>query len=840
MSVWRLAGQQALRDFRAGELRLLWVAVLLAVAALTSVGFFADRLQSGLQRDAAQLLGGDVVVNSDHPVPEEYLAQARQSGLTVSVSAVFPSMARAPDAQGGATRLVAVKAVDDAYPLRGRLTVSASAQGLQEAVGQGPQPGTVFVDAGLPELLGLQAGDMLELGEARLRIARLLHLEPDRGAGFLSFAPRVMLHARDLPATGLVQPASRVTWRLAVSGRADQAQAVSRYAAWARGRLEATGERGIRLETLSQGRPEMRQTLERADKFLHLVALLAALLAAVAVAIAARDFAQRHLDDAALLRVLGLPRRRIAAALALEFVGMGLLAGGVGVAVGLGLHGLFLRLLADFVPPDLPPPGWWPALFGLGVGQVLLLGFGLPTVFQMAQVPPLRVLRRDLGAVRPASAGVLLTGALAFGLLLLAASRDLVLGAVAVGGFALAVLLFAVLAWVGVKALRASLSEARQPAWWTLAVRQLTARPAYAVLQVASLAVGLMALALLVLLRTDLINSWRQATPQDAPNRFVINIQPDQAEAFRQRLDGAGVQGYDWYPMFRGRLLTLNGVPVDQALAGRPEARRSAERELNLSHSAVVPGHNPVVAGQWQAEEPDAFSVEAGFAERLGLKLGDQMVFEVAGQPLAGRITSLRKVEWGSLRANFFVMVPRARLDDLPVTYMTAFRAPERAGWDNQLLRDYPNVTNVDVSASLAQVQRVLDQVVRAVEYLFYFTVAAGAVVLFASVSATREARAHEYAVMRACGASSQLLGRVQRVELLLVGGLAGGLATACALVVGWALTRWVFEFPWTAPLWAVAVGVVAGAFLAWAAGWWSLREVLGRPVISTLRRAAE
>jgi putative ABC transport system permease protein len=383
-------------------------------------------------------------------------------------------------------------------------------------------------------------------------------------------------------------------------------------------------------------------------------------------------------------------------------------------------------------------------------------------------------------------------------------------------------------------------NEATAPRWLVLATRQISARPGYAVVQVSSLAVGLLALVLLVLLRTDLIASWRAATPPDAPNRFVINIQPDQARDFQAALSRAGVTHYDWYPMIRGRLIALNGRPLNPADYAEERAQRLVDREFNLSNALQAPVHNRITAGRWTPGEQDGASVEEGVAKTLGLKLGDRLVFDVGGMEHAVRVTSLRKVDWGSMRANFFVMFPVAQLDDVATTYLAAYRAPAVPGFDNALVRDFPNITNVDMSATLAQVQRVLDQVVRAVEFLFAFTLAAGMVVLFAAVTATREERARDYALMRAMGASGRLLRQVQRAELAGVGLLAGLLASTVALAVGWALARWVFDFAWTAPLWVPLVGAVAGGWLALLAGWWGLREVLKRPVMDTLRAAAE
>jgi putative ABC transport system permease protein len=843
-SVWLLAWRQMARDFRAGELRLLVVAVMLAVAALSAVGFFADRINGGLARDARQMLGGDAIVASDQPTPPIFVSKARELGLVTATTAVFPSMGRAPDDKGGASKLVTVKAVSDAYPLRGRVTVGGAAGTPEVKRAGAPERGSAWVDPALLESLKLKLGDALLLGDASLKIAQTIITEPDRGAGFLSFAPRVMLNEADLEATGLVQPASRVTYRLAVAAAGASDKPVSQFTDWADAQIKTSNLRGLRVESLATGRPEMRQTLDRASKFLNLVALLSALLAAVAVGIASRDFASRHLDDCAMLRVLGLPQRTIALQYFVEFAAVGLIASVAGVALGFAVHYVFVLLLAGIVESALPAPSFWPALFGIGVGFTLLLGFGLPPVLQLSQVPPLRVIRRDVGALKPASIAVLAAGGVGFAALLLAVSSDIKLGLIAVGGFAAAVLVFALLSWLAVTVLRRAVPESRAPRWLVLATRQIAARPAFAVLQVSALSVGLLALVLLVLLRTDLIDSWRQATPKDAPDRFVINVQPDQSDAFQQRLKDAGVSRYDWFPMIRGRLVAINGKAVKPDDYPEDRAQRLVDREFNLSNDADMPAHNKIVGGKWTRDEKDAVSVEEGLAQTLGLKLGDELRFDIGGTMAQGKITSLRKVDWSSMRVNFFVMFPTAAMPDLPVSFIGAYRAPAGAqggaAFDNALARDFPNITSIDVSASIAQIQGVLDQVIRAVEFLFGFTLATGLVVLFAAITATREARSREFAVMRALGASGKLLAQVQRAELLGVGALAGVLASLAAIAVGWALARYVFEFSWNPQLWVPLAGGVAGALLALAAGWWGLREVLRRPVVQTLRQAAD
>ena len=835
---WHLAWRTLWRDARAGELRLLVLAVALGVASLSSVSFLADRLNAGLLRDAGQLLGGDAVVVSDQPTPSAFIKQAKTLGLKAVATLSFPTMARgetsAEDNSAGKSRLIALKVVDDGYPLRGRLKY-ASSDDSPKSIKKIPQPGEVWAEASALDALGLQVGGQLWLGDKRLSVGGVLLQEPDRGAGFMNFAPRVMMHRADLDATGLVQPASRLTWRFAVVG---EPETVERFVTWAQEQVKLPQVRGVRVESLATGRPEMRQTLDRAGKFLNLVALLAALLSAVAVALAARSFASKHLDDCAMLRVLGLSQRQIAMSYCGEFVCVGLFASVIGLLLGFCVHFVFVELLAGLVETALPAATWWPVIYGLATGLTLLLAFGLPPVLQLASVPALRVIRREVGEPKAVTWVVSAVGLIGFAILLVVASRDLLLGLMVVGGFAGAVLVFAGMAWLAVKLLRRSVTEGKSPAWLMLATRQISARPAYAMVQVSALAVGLLALALLVLLRTDLISSWRNATPANAPNRFVINIQPAQSQAFLDVLKQANVNNFDWYPMMRGRLVAVNSQGVSAQDYSEERAKRFVDREFNLTFSDTLPDNNPIISGEWQPEEPNAMSIDELLAKTLGLKLGDVLRFDMAGVLYESRITSIRHVDWTSMRVNFFVIFPRSQMDDVPTTFIAAFRAPELQGFDNNLVKQFPNVTNVDMGAALQQVQGVLEQVVGAVEFLFLFTLATGLVVLFAAVTATREERAREYAVLRALGASNRLLAKVQRAELAGVGALAGFLATSVAVAMGWGLARYAFEFSWNPSPWVPLVGAVVGALLALAAGWWGLREVLSRPVVQTLRQA--
>ncbi|MEY4284615.1 MAG: hypothetical protein RL111_1290 [Pseudomonadota bacterium] len=850
------------RDWRAGELRLLWMAVALGVAVLSAVTFLSNRLQATLIRDAAEWLGGDVVLSLDRPPPQALLDQVRELNLTSSLTVSLPTMGRAMPRQSpleGDSRLVALKAVTDQHPLKGQLRVlpqqspsepvpnaalvrhpnNATAYDLAPVPIQAvPRPGTVWLEPGALEALNLQVGDELGLGELTLRIERVLASEPDRGMGFMSLAPRVLMNMADLPASELIQPASRATWRLALVG---PSAAIDRFVAWSDVWLDTPAGKGIRLDTLQSGRPEMRQTLDRAVQFMHLVGLLSALLCAVSVAMAAHHFAQRKLNDCALLRVMGQSQSTLTRMYFWEFVGVGLIASALGVALGWATHWGFVSVLERWLEKPLAEASWNPVWHGMGSGLVLLMAFGLPPVLQLASVPPLRVIRRELGQIRASSLGVWSLGMAGFAALMLRMSDDLQLGGLVVGGFMLAVFVFAAVAGLALWLLRMLQLRIKVPFALALATRQLAARPGFAMLQVGALSAGLLALISMAMLRTDLIQGWRSATPADAPNRFVINIQADQAQDFMAHLREQGIVNLDWYPMLRGRLVAINDRSIRPDEFSDQRAKSRIEREQNLSYANAMPAHNAVVAGLWQANDNEGLSIEESMAKSLGVGVGDWLSFEMADQLVKARITSVRRVDWASMHVNFFFMFPRERMPEgLAQTFISAFRAPGKAGFDRQLVDRFPNVTNIDVGQTIDQVQSVVTQVVQVVEFLFGFTLLAGLLVLFATVSFNREARSHDYAVLRALGSGRGQIVSLQQIELVGVGALSGFLAAVASMLLGSVLAAKVFQFTWTAsPIWLV-LGTGGGALLAHLAGRWALRDVLAQPVVQTLRASTQ
>lgn len=828
------------RDWRAGELNLLLVALVLAVAALASVGFLADRMHAGLERDARQLLGADVLVVSDQPLPADIEARARASGLQVTHTAVFPSMATAL-ASGisgePVSQLAAVKAVDLGYPLRGAIKVGDGGDSLGAPIHAIPAPGTVWVDAPLLEALGVRVGDAIRLGTRTFRIAHVITQELDRGAGFMNFAPRVMLPMADLASTGLVTYGSRITYRLLVAGPDAAANA---FRNWAEQVLKTRHLRGVRIESLQNGQPQMRETLDRAERFLSLVALLAAMIAAVAITMAARRYTARHTDAVAIIKCLGLRQGQILGLFALEFVLVGILGSAAGVALGFGAHWLLLASLGDLLTVSLPAPSVWPAVVGVMAGLVLLLGFAVPPLLNLVRVAPLRVLRRDVGERAVATWVGYAFGGATFLALLVASARDLKLGALMAAGLAGAIVMFSLAAAGALRALSASRGRGRVfGVGWRFALAVLERRRGVSVLQTVALAVGLMALLLLAMTRNDLIRSWHSATPADAPNRFIINIQPDQVGPVSQALARAGVAEPKLYPMVRGRLTHVNGQAIDRQTYAESRARNLVEREFNLSYATAQPPENRIVAGHWFGGQKPEASVEEGIAKTLNLRLGDVLRFDVGGQTVDAPITSLRKVDWSSMRVNFFVILPPVALRDMPQTFVTAFRIPAgQADLPSRLVRAFPNLTVVDTELILQQVQGVLDQVTAAVEFLFVFTLAAGMLVLYAALSGSRDERLRDAGVLRALGAGSRVVRQTQYAEVLIVGGLAGLMAGAAAIAIGWALSAYVFDFPYRFNPAILPVGIVGGMVCAFAGGWLSLRDVLRRPAMATLRDA--
>jgi len=818
-----------LRDWRAGELRVLALALVLAVGGVSSVAFFADRVRQALTREAHQVLGADVLMTADHAWSPEFRDEIIRLGLARAESVSFVSMARA----GKEALLTAVKAVTPSYPLRGKLRIAPGLNAADAEIDAVPPRGTVWLDERMTAALNVRPGGAVELGRARFRVGAVLTLEPDRGVSFMNFAPRLMMRLDDLPATGLVQPGSRISYQLLAAGEREKAE---RFEQWARSRLG----RGEHIDSLENARPEVRAGLDRAQSFLGLTAMLAVILSAVAIALGTRRYTRRHLDGYAVMRCLGAAQAQLFALFAWEFLLLALAASVAGCVLGFFVQSVVAWWLAALIPGTLPPPGPAPVLQGAATGLALLLGFALPPLLQLKEVPALRVIRRDVGPPRQGVLAVYILGFGAVFALLLWQAGELKLASYVFGGFAGA---FGVFAAIGYGALKLIGRFGRTGSVsWRYGLANLLRRPRANAVQITAIAVGLTAILLLTLVRADLLDTWRKRLPPDAPDRFLVNIQPEQRQALSEFLERNGVKRPQTFPMVRARLVAINGKQVSAEDYSDERARRQIEREFNVTYLPALPPENKVSEGAWFGPddlERGAISVEHWIAERFGIRTGDRLDFVSAGQGFSAPVTSIRKLDWDSMRPNFFFITTPALLEGFAASYIASFHAPPGdALLTLRLSQAFPNVTVIDVGVILRQVQIVMDQLIGAVQLVFLFALAAGVLVLYAALLATQDERTHEAAVMRALGASRSQVLAAQRSEFAVLGAIAGLLGSLGATAIGWTLATRVFQldFVWNGWVWLAgpALGLACVVLNAWAGA----HAALSRPPMAALREA--
>ena len=828
MTSLRLALRMLMRDLRAGELHLLGLALIVAVASLTSVGFLTDRVSRSLDREANQLLGGDLLLRADKPWPNALREQARVAGLETADTLTFSSMVSGAES----FQLVAVKAVSSGYPLRGDVRVAPQRNAPDAVVSDIPVAGEIWPDERTLAALKVAVGDSVQLGNSQFRVGGVLTFESDRGASFFSMLPRVMVNLADVPATGLIQNGSRVQYRLHLAGSDAGVRAFQQD-------IESTLPRGAQIESIDNARPEVRIALDRAERFLRLAATLAVVLAAVAIGMSARRFMRRHLDGCAVLRCLGARQAQLVQLFLFEFLVFGIVASLIGVAIGWGVQGTLASGLGDLLHTNVPPPGATPVLHGLIVGLVLLLGFVLPHLIGLSRVPTLRVMRREFGQTRTLTRSAWASGLVTLALIVLWVADDFRLGAWVGVGFVGALAGFAAVSALVFRSV--THMGNRAAGGWRYGLQALRRRMGSHVVQATALGLGLMALLVLTLVRGDLLAAWRDTVPENAPNRFVINLQPDQREDFLAQFEAAGLEPPMVQPMIRGRLVEINGEPVSPEVYDDPRAKRLAEREFNLSYDARLPTGNTVSEGRWHGSAGVAeYSVEAGIAETLGVNVGDSVTFDVAGQRIRAPVTSERTLSWDSMRVNFFFIASPAALADYPASLITSFHLDAaQADFALGLTRAFPNISLIDVGAVMAQVESIIDRLITVVELVFGFAVVAGVVVLLAALQSTQDERAQEFAVMRTLGARMRQLRETLFVEFAVLGAIAGALAGVGASLVGWLLAVRVFDMDYTPALAPVVVGALVGAVGVLLAGWLGARSLLRQSPLALLRDAA-
>jgi len=881
------------RDWRAGELRVLFAAIVIAVTCVTSVVFFTDRIAQALNFQASELLAADLRIASNQALDEKYWQEADRLQLQTASTISFRSMLLT----GQRSQLAEIKAVSELYPLRGQLKISHQAFGAGVPAPSIPERGKVWVEQRLMSQLGVGIGDEISLGVRRFIIDAFIQYEPDRSGDLFSIAPRVLLNLNDLAATQLIQEGSRIQYRLLVAGHK---KAIDRYRNW----VEPQLQRGQRIEDIKDARQEVRIALERSQQFLGLAAIVSVILSCVAIAMSARRYAERHLNTCAIMRCVGAKQSQITRIYLIQIISLGALGSVVGCLLGYLAHLGLYKLAGNLFMVQLPPSSYWPVITGVVVGLVGLLGFALPPLLQLRNVPTLRVFRREMGTLKPASLTSYAMGVFALALLVLWQADDIQLGMTVLGGLLLSCLILAVVAFLMIKLLKWLLQLPQlqhRRGVWRFGITNITRRTALSVTQVMAFGTGIMVLLLLSVVRGDLLDTWQRSLPKDASNRFVINIQPDQLDAvnlffnksfdesfnksfnagFDESPDENSEAGFDktlndseknskgdfaandvvpqrsappvrqdtrLHPMVRARLIKINNKSLMVERVEGDRAQRLAGREFNLSWAEVLQADNKITEGKWwsvdqtnghssQQTFPPQWSVEEGIAKALDISLGDTLTYQIAGEEVSAPVTSIRTVQWDTFRANFFVVAPPGVLDHFPASYITSFYlADEQTALLDRLIRLFPNLTVIDISAIMTQVRTIIDRVTLTVEYVFIFTLLAGFAVLYAAIQATQDARIRENAILRAIGASRKRLYQGLAAEFVLLGLLSGLVASVCAAAIGYVLAEQVFSLDYHVNIALWVIGLLGGAVGIGLAGLLGTRQVLSKPPLQVIK----
>lgn len=812
------------RDWRGGELGVLIAALVLAVGVVSGISAFTSRLQSALVQESHRFLAADAVLSSSRELPPTWLQEAAERKLQVARTLQFPSMVYAGDEN---MVLAAIKAVDSAYPLRGELTRSESPFGAVDTASTGPAPGEVWLDSRLFALLEVSTGEKLTIGEAQFVIVAAARTEPDQGASFYGFGPRVLMHYNDIPSTQVVQPGSRVEYRQLYAGTP---QAVKEFGSW----VEPQLEQGQKLIDVDEGQPGIGNALSRAESFLLLAGSLAVVLAGVAVALAARRFSERHHDYVAIMKSLGATSAVINRLYGSSLLLLGLIATTLGCLLGWGIQAVFFDLFGDQLPVKPGPSGIRPYAIGSTTALVCLLCFAWPPLRRLGLASPLRVLRRDLPLETRRSLTDYALGLAAVSALMLWYSGDWKLTLAVLAGLATTIALGLVLALTLLRGGR--LVGMSAGSIWRLALAGLQRRGTANALQVVIFAMAIMLLLVLVLVRTSLIDEWQTQLPTDTPNHFMVNISPDLVQEIEQSLRSETLSSEAFYPMIRGRIMAVN----DDTLPSTDDPSQDRrQRESNLTWSDVLPPDNKILEGQWWPEgtTESLVSVEQSFAERLDIEVGDTLEFLVGSQPLQAKVSNIRELEWQSMRPNFFLIFPPQVLAPYPATFMTAFHLDqENKPFLNKFIRQFPTVTVIEMDVVVEQIRTIIEQVSAAIELVLGVILAAGGLVLVAGVQASVDTRMHESAILRALGARKQLILGGLLIEFATLGLFAGLLATVAAEFTVFILQTQAMDMTYAPTPWVWPIGILSGAVLIGFLGVFSCRKVVSSAPIDVLR----
>ena len=805
-SLPKLALRFIWRDWKGGELALLAGSLMVAVAMVSAISFFVDRLEQALLSGGATLLAADRVIRGSHPIPDAWQQEASRYNLKRSRTMAFPSMARTDQGQ---QQLVAVKAVDDGYPLRGQLQIADAPFAAGKVTSRLPEAGTVWLDSRLFPALGLALGDWIRIGRTRLRITQALISEPDKGGNVFGLGPRLLMRYSDVPAAGLIQPGSRANYSYLLSGSNNDLEA---FRAWLTPQLDDSAYRWLDIKAAS---PSIRSTLERAESFLLLGGLVGVILAALSIGLMAARYSRRHFNQVAILKTLGLKPLQVVWLYLLNLLIIALAAVLCGIGLAWVVQELLVRFLGELIPVELPPPGLSAVWTGIGTGFICLFAFALPPILALKDISPLRVIHRDLQSNLSARS-VYGLGAIGILGLLIWYSRSLQLTLWILLSAALICTIILLLMGLAAKfALRRGM-RAGHP--WHLALTGMRRRYKESGLQVIAFSISVLLILLLVLVRTELITDWQAQIPERAANHFLINVAAEERSAVRELLTSELNDRPAFFPSLRGRMTHIGGEPIAERQARFAFTTPSdidGTEERNLTWSEALPAENQIVAGQWwqAAVKRPTISLEQNIAQVMGAQIGEIVRFQIADRVIEAEIASIRALRWDNFRPNFYIIFAPGTLEALPGSWMTSFYlAPENKIFLNRLLSQFPTVTVIEVDALIAQVQRMIRQVVLAVEWILVMVLIAGALALIASIRSNLDVRRREYAVLFTLGASTTRLRIALLIEFSVLGIFAGLMAAITSEGAAFFLWREIFLL---APAWHPHIWW-AGPLLSW------------------------
>lgn len=828
MKLYLLAIKLLLRQWRSGELYILLAALTIAVAALSSISFYTDRINRALDLQASEVLGGDMVMTSPFPISNQYQAKAQQFNLQTAEIILFPTVAVA----GSQLQLIAVKAVPANYPLRGHLMIADKLNDKSKISIKIPDPGSVWVDAKLLPLLNVNVGSTVIIGELLLKIEHILTYEPDTDSNVFNIAPRVLMNINDVGKTQIIQPGSRVTYRLLLTGSVAN---LNKYRKWLMPQLTPQQK----LLSIKEGNLQIVSILKNAENYLHLAVIICVILAGIAIAVTARHFAHRHFDQVALLRCIGLTQKQILYLIGFQIFLLGFIGTLLGCIFGYFSQLLLEKIFAGWFNVQLPGVSITASLMAVLTGILLLFSFALAPLLQLTTISPIRVLAREL-PVSPPSFTVTYGGAIAIiAAILLWHSPNVQLTLLLLYGFAFSAL---ILYWVGYGLIQSSqIFPSVIRVNWRYGLTNLARRSASSTVQLVAFGLVIMVALLLTFIRSDLLTSWQNQLPKNAPDYFAINIQPDQVNAFIQLLKQQNIVTSGIYPMVRGRLITLNGKPIKQAVPKGQSNNEALNRELNLTWTSELPSDNHVVVGKWfnaNDYEKSVISVELNLARELDFNIGDQLGFQIGDQKIQAKIISARTLRWESFHPNFYIIFPPGVLNKLPATYITSFYVPApQKNILSSIVKQFPSVTLIDVTAVLAQARQIISNISWAIEFILVFTLLAGLAILYATLYANLDERLYEGALLRTLGASSQQLYRMLATEFICLGILAGLFAAVCASIIAYLLAKQVLGLEYYSIKFIYWIySAIAGGAIIGVAGLIGTRSVVKQSPLIVLR----